>query len=142
MSKSCYPVLYYKNANWSTLKFVTKPYTGYSDLATNYCTNKCGKPITSQLVSFTGFYTPARAPKPGLPALPHTVNETCEFRLPNGFIAATAIYVDPNFEAQSYTTTLPFVTYTVTAASGVFKGANTVTIRFNNTTGIRTCCIQ
>ncbi len=136
-------ILYYRlcvsetdsSDNASRTKFVTDPSdnTIYRGISNRYMTESDYKTYNTNILTFVGSRTPPNSSIP-LPAtsVPPIYNETININIvpyDSNYIQATANYLDPG---SGFETTIPYVDYKVTTASGVFSGFTNVRVEFFN----------
>ena len=115
-------------SNASATTFVTNPSDPdiYRGIENRFMCNKSYSTNTSDIITFVGYRTPANEAL-GLPRLYKEVVSINSKPYQNNFIEAVANYVD---NGNGFATELKFVNYTVTAASGKFKGFTNIRINF------------
>jgi hypothetical protein len=117
----------------SSTVFVTDPVVGpYRGITNRFMTQNDFVTFNKNMLTFIGYRTPRNpALAPNL-QVPDLYNETLSINIEpylENFIQATANYVD---EGTSFVTTIPFIDFTVSAASGIFKGYKNVRINIYN----------
>ncbi len=117
----------------SMTRFVTDPvidtYRGIENL---FMVQNDFVTFNKNMLTFIGYRTPKNLALPAYIQVPDLYNETLSINIEpylENFIQATANYVD---EGSSFVTTVPFIDYTVSAASGIFEGYKNVRINFYN----------
>ncbi len=134
-------VLYYRitvspeddSDNASRTNFVTDPAIDtYRGIENRYMTEKNFIDYNTNIISFVGSRTPSNESLPSYAKVPPIYNETININIQpyeTNYIQASANYLDTG---SGFETTVPFVNYTVTAASGIFKGFTNLKIDFFN----------
>ena len=98
----------------------------YSGLTHQCMTNKDGS-INNNIISFAGYRTPAR-PDINLPPL---YDESPSILMVDGsYISSQKLYID---SGTDFATTIPYVIYDVSSASGIFSNYKFMKIIFDNT---------
>jgi len=121
--------------NSSQTDFVTDPADPgtYRGIQNKFMVNSDYETYNQNIITFVGYRTPRNTSLPSNLQVPDLYNETVSINLypysTNNYIQASANYVD---ESGGFETTVPFVDYTVMAASGVFEGYKNFRIRFFN----------
>lgn len=129
--------LYYKTRNPSggnnaaETVFVCDPVDGpYRGIENRFMTEQTYTTYTNDILTFIGYRTPGDTIN-GI-TIPALYNETLTITsqpYDQNFIQAAANYVD---DGSTFITTVPFVNYTVLAASGIYAGYKNVKIIFFN----------
>ena len=121
--------------NASVTKFVTTPSapTIYRGIENRYMTNSNFVTYNKNIITFVGSRTPANTNLPKNMQVPDMYNETIDINMNplygDNYIQATANYIDAG---KDFATTLPYVDYKVSIASGIFKGYKNMRINFYN----------
>jgi len=112
--------------NQVRINYVTEPIYTYTGASDQRMTNSLYQP-NSDIISYFGFRTPASAAL----ILPPLYNETVSILQPDtgSFISAQKIYVD---SGSAGPTTVPFTTFDVTCASGIFSNYSLLKIVYDN----------
>jgi len=137
-------VLYYRltvspsdsTNNSSNTDFVTDPAgTGiYRGIENRFMVESDFVTYNKNMLTFIGYRTPKNPAFNSNPTIqvPDLYNETININIEpyeNNFIQASANYID---EGSGFETSVPYVDYTVSAASGVFAGFKNIRIIFYN----------
>jgi hypothetical protein len=104
----------------------------YNGISTNYMNESNFVTYNKNIITFIGNRTPANQDVPADIRVPDIYQETVCISIPeyeNNFVQATANYLD---SGNTDVTTVPFVDYGITTASGVFLGYKTIRIFFDN----------
>jgi len=115
-------------SNGSAITFATNPSDAYSGVENRYMCNKNYSTNNSDIITFVGYRTPANEAV-GFPQLYKEIVSINSKPYQNNFIEAVANYVD---NGNGFATAINFVNYTVTAASGKFKGFTNIRINYNS----------
>lgn len=134
-------VLYYRltispdneGDNSSRTNFVTDPTADtYRGISNRYMVDSNYITYNNNLLTVSGYRTPRNTSLPLELQVPDIYNETFNISIlpyETNYIQAVADYLDPG---TSFETTIPYVNYKVTAASGVFSGFTNMRIDFYN----------
>ena len=118
--------------NASTTDYLTKEPT-YSGIENRYMVNSNFVTYNKDIVTFIGTRTSSNTDLPENMQVPNMYNETISINLSplygDNYIQATANYID---SGSDFETTLPFVNYKVSIASGIFKGYKNVKVNYYN----------
>jgi hypothetical protein len=143
-SGDCKPklTLYYRltisptnsNKNYSETKFVTDPFNPdtYRGIVNLYMCNSDFVTYNTNILSFNAIRTPSNANLPSQARVPDLYNETVSIGIEpydTNFLQAAANYIDTGTSAP---TTVPYVDYAVTGATGIFKGYTKMRINIYN----------
>lgn len=121
--------------NASETVFVTDPSAPgiYRGVSNTYMTDSNYVNYNTNIISFVGSRTPKNPALANTPMqVPDMYNEFININVApydSNYIQACANYVD---EGSGFETTVPFVNYKVTAASGIFEGCTNLKIEFFN----------
>ena len=134
-------VLYYRltidpnneTDNSSRTIFVTDPSANtYRGISNRYMVDSDYETYNTNILTVSGYRTPKNETLPLEIQVPDIYNETFNISIPpykTNYIQAVADYIDPG---SGFETTIPYVNYTVTGASGVFSGFTNMRIDFYN----------
>ena len=139
-------ILYYRltvsptdaSDNATRTNFDTTPIINtYRGISNRYMTESDYTTYNKNILTFVGYRTPANntIPYPAT-SVPPIYNETININIEpydSNYIQATANYLDLG---SGFATTISFVDYKVTTASGVFRGFTNVRVEFFNGTNI------
>jgi hypothetical protein len=121
------------DVNTSSTVFVTDPEINtYRGITNRFMVQNDFVTFNKNILTFIGYRTPKNGDLAPLLQVPDLYNETLNINIEpylENFIQATANYID---EGSSFVTTVPFIDYTVSAASGIFEGYKNVRINFYN----------
>ena len=123
------------DGNASTTIFVTDPLapTIYRGIENRYMTDSNFVTYNKNIITFAGSRTPTNTDLPQNMRVPDMYNETIDINMyplyGDNYIQATANYIDTG---KDFATTLPYVDYKVSIASGIFKGYKNLRINFYN----------
>lgn len=95
-------------------------YSGYSSFFSSF---KNGDFDKTTVINYSGYRTPAKA----ITDLPPYFDEIINILRNDGFITATKIYED---SGSGTVTTVPFNTFVVTGASGIYEGYKSIKISY------------
>lgn len=119
--------------NASRTKFVTDPSANtYRGISNRYMTESDYTTYNTNILSFIGYRTPKNTSLSSPVQVPDIYNETLNISIQpyeKNFIQAVADYLDTG---TTFETTIPYVDYKVTTASGVFSGFTNVRVEFFN----------
>jgi hypothetical protein len=119
--------------NTSSTVFLTDPVINtYRGITNRFGTQNDFVTLNKNIITFIGYRTPKNPALPAYLQVPDLYNETLNFNVEpylENFIQATASFAD---EGSDFDATIPFANYTVSAASGIFKGYTNVRINFYN----------
>jgi len=120
--------------NDSQVNFVTDPSDPgtYRGISNRYMTESDYQTYNKNILTIVGYRTPSNTSLPESIRVPSLYNETVSINVePYGvnFIQATANYIDPG---SGFETTLPFVDYKVSIATGIFANLTNFRIIFYN----------
>jgi hypothetical protein len=121
-------------SNQSVTNFVTDPVVNtFRGIGNMYMTESDWTTYNKNILSFVSMRTPKNTSLPVELQVPNIYNETLNLNMsPNydtNYIQAVANYVDNGTEFE---TTISFVDYKVTTASGIFNGFKNVRVNFYN----------
>ena len=124
---------YDASGNASSTDFVTVPVVNtYRGIENRYMTESDYQTYNSNIITFIGYRTPANPTLPSNMQVPDIYNETVSINMQpynDNFIQATANYLDTG---TGFATTVPFIDYKVSIASGIFSGFTNMRINFYN----------
>jgi hypothetical protein len=119
--------------NTSSTTFPTDPVADtYRGITNRYMVEQNFVTYNTNILSFVGYRTPKNIDLDTYLQVPDLYNETININVEpyiNNYIQASANYVD---SGSSFVTTVPFIDYTVSAASGIFNGCKNIRINFYN----------
>ena len=112
--------------NQERINYATEPINTYTGASNQHMTNSLYEP-NSDIISFFGFRTPSDAAL----NLPPLYNETVSILQPDtgSFVSAQKIYIDIG---DSFVSTIPFILFDVTCASGIFSNYSLIKIIIDN----------
>jgi len=133
-------ILYYRlsikpdddRSNSSKTEFLTRIISTYRGLTNCYMTESDFQTYNKNILTITGYRTPANATVPSNIRVPDMYNETICINVEpynDNFIQATANYIDTG---TGFETMVPFIDYKVSIASGIFNGFTNMRINFYN----------
>lgn len=122
-----------ETVNSSSTVFVTEGLEGtYRGITNRFMVDQDFVTYNTNILTFLGYRTPKNPDlEPDL-QVPDLYNETISINVEpyiENYIQATANYID---DGSSFVTTIPFMDYTVSAASGIFSGSKNVRVNFYN----------
>lgn len=122
-----------ERSNSSETNFLTDPVINtYRGITNCYMTESNYETYNKNILTFIGYRTPANATLPPNIRVPDLYNETVSINVEpynDNFIQATANYID---EGTGFATTVPFIDYKVSMASGIFNGFTNIRVNFYN----------